>query len=83
MAKKQKAKNHLENLEIAFALSQKRLIVWKIESDSRWFLVKALTKREALKEGKKEFGSINYKAIKASSDDVEYFQNLKGQIETV
>ncbi len=54
--------------------------MYKVESYAGWLIVDTRTKREAHKEGVKEFGQGNVKSVeKATDSDIEYFIKLKGE----
>lgn len=54
--------------------------MYKVESYSGWFVTDTKTKREAYKEGAKEFGGGYIKEVsKATKEDVDYFIVLKGE----
>jgi hypothetical protein len=51
-----------------------------IEANPSWTIVSADNKREAHKEGKKEYGTGSFLKIReATKKEVEYFINIKGK----
>ncbi len=51
-----------------------------VEANPSWFIFSAINKREAYKEGKKEYGRGAFvKVREATKKEVEYFRNIKGQ----
>ena len=57
--------------------------IFYVESYAAWFLVFARTSAAARSEGVREFGRGCIKAVRlATKDEIKYFRNLKGEINT-
>lgn len=58
--------------------------IYYVEGYAGWFLVKTKTKRDARHVGVEEFGRGHVKDVRAATpEDIEYFINVKGEIDEI